>query len=323
MLSPLRVCLLTSLFLSSVSAAVIGQPATIAQDSEAQSDLEALQRLLQYVDPSALHAALHDYSQGKFKHGVFPEDRTAVEAVHRVNAPLATSIVALARRQDTNSSITVPVVTVTSVVTVTTTTSTATIVELSTSTDQTFPSTPSTTTPVSIAAPSTTLELPPASSTVVIAETNTVAVVASTTASVPLGPGPISTTKTLLTTTDAQGVTIISTVNGGVVTLSLPSQSAAPPAASTTAVLPNSITTVIYQTTTLPNGVQSTITAFTVIQASNTPIVTPSGTAGVGEGSGTSSATPGLQSGLAPQSRAWPWELVGALGGAIGVAMVL
>ncbi|KAL9039176.1 MAG: hypothetical protein Q9180_002690, partial [Flavoplaca navasiana] len=66
-------------------------------DKEASSDIEEFNKLLEQVDPDSLHAALHDYSPKKFKHGMFREDRTAVEAIHREQPSVASTIVAKAK----------------------------------------------------------------------------------------------------------------------------------------------------------------------------------------------------------------------------------
>lgn len=70
------------------------------QDAEAAADVEEFNKLLDQTDPPTLHAALHDYSPKKFKHGMFKEDRTAVEAIHKEEPSLASTIVAIAKRQD-------------------------------------------------------------------------------------------------------------------------------------------------------------------------------------------------------------------------------
>lgn len=57
------------------------------------------------VPDDRLHAALHSYNDGKFKHGIFPGDRPALEAVHRERAADATALVLLAKRQSTNTTI--------------------------------------------------------------------------------------------------------------------------------------------------------------------------------------------------------------------------
>ena len=89
-----------SLFLSLVTSSAIAHIADQAHtEREAQADLEEFERLLDQVDPPSLHAALHDYSPKKFTHGMFEKDRTAAEALHKEDASIASSIVALAKRQ--------------------------------------------------------------------------------------------------------------------------------------------------------------------------------------------------------------------------------
>ncbi|CAK7265321.1 hypothetical protein SEPCBS57363_001522 [Sporothrix epigloea] len=55
-------------------------------------------RLLEAVSPESLHDLLHEYLPDTYKHGVYPSEKKAMEAVHRANAALATNIVQLARR---------------------------------------------------------------------------------------------------------------------------------------------------------------------------------------------------------------------------------
>lgn len=69
------------------------------------------------------------------------------------------------------------------------------------------------------------------------------------------------------------------------------------------------------QTSTLPNGSKSVVTAVTVVAAGNTAVDTPSGTAGVGPT--TTAASPGLQTGEAVMTRRWGKEMVLVVGGAV------
>ncbi|CAK7239842.1 MAG: hypothetical protein STHCBS139747_001277 [Sporothrix thermara] len=62
-------------------------------------------RLLEAVSPESLHDLLHEYFPDTYKHGVYPSEKKALEAIHRANAALATSIVQLARR-DLNGTVT-------------------------------------------------------------------------------------------------------------------------------------------------------------------------------------------------------------------------
>ncbi|OIW29790.1 hypothetical protein CONLIGDRAFT_345322 [Coniochaeta ligniaria NRRL 30616] len=56
--------------------------------------------LLQAASPNSLHELLHKYFPERFKDGVWESDVSAVEAVRRVDASLAASIIQLARRAD-------------------------------------------------------------------------------------------------------------------------------------------------------------------------------------------------------------------------------
>lgn len=97
----LRSYLLPILFSSFVSAVAVSIDSQLDENElERQQDEAAFQRLLDLVDPPALHAALHDFSPKKFKHGAFHGDRVAVEAIHHDDPALATTIVSIARRQD-------------------------------------------------------------------------------------------------------------------------------------------------------------------------------------------------------------------------------
>ncbi|KAL0637962.1 hypothetical protein Q9L58_003040 [Maublancomyces gigas] len=94
------------------------------------------------VPDDRLHAALHSYNDGKFKHGIFPGDRTALEAVHRERAADATALVLLAKRQSTNT-------TISTTHTTTTTSSTTTRLSSSSSSSSTTTTTHTTTGPAS------------------------------------------------------------------------------------------------------------------------------------------------------------------------------
>ncbi|KAF8418970.1 hypothetical protein EV426DRAFT_300767 [Tirmania nivea] len=86
------------LALSLTSALSLANPVPQENDS--------FQALVRDADDTALHAALH--AKKEYKHGIFPHDRHALEAVHREHAEEALQIVkfALIRRQD-NSTTTV------------------------------------------------------------------------------------------------------------------------------------------------------------------------------------------------------------------------
>ena len=92
----------------------------IARISISSADRQRFQELLDSVDPSALHNVLHA-AEDKYRHGIFKEDRTAMEVVHEENAEVATSLVELAKRQAGNNTTTTVETTSNSVVDPTTT----------------------------------------------------------------------------------------------------------------------------------------------------------------------------------------------------------
>lgn len=64
--------------------------------AQTESETTNFHDLIANADPSAIHAALHETIDGKYKHGVFEADRQALEAVHRSSPTEATRIVQLA-----------------------------------------------------------------------------------------------------------------------------------------------------------------------------------------------------------------------------------
>ena len=261
---------------------------------EAQVDHETFQKLLAQVDAPALHAALHDFSPKKYIHGVFPEDRTAVEAIHIEEPGLATGIVKMAKLVKRQNNGTVTATTTPPDVTVT-------------------PSTPVPVGPgVSSSAAGESPSPGPSSSVVEVSSSVGAAITTS---------GPVSTDASfsssftpgqVITTTDSQGRTIVTTIGGAVVTLS-PSPTSSPGRQR------SSITSIIVQTSTLPNGEQSTITAVTVVGAGGEE---GTATAKVGA-SGASGGQPGLQTGEAVMTRGCGREMALVLGAAVGVAFML
>jgi hypothetical protein len=112
------------------------------QDSHSDARATSFQELLNSVSDPSLHYVLTNVYK-KYKQGVFREDRMAMQAVHNDNAAIATSLVELARRQNTNvTSVTVAgsstadpvVVPTTKTATVTQTSGTDTVVVVNTET---------------------------------------------------------------------------------------------------------------------------------------------------------------------------------------------
>ncbi|KAL8852196.1 MAG: hypothetical protein Q9221_002906 [Calogaya cf. arnoldii] len=360
-------------------------------DKEALSDIEEFNRLLAEVDQQALHAALHNYSPKKFKHGMFKEDRTAVEAIHREQPSVASTIVAKAKRQDIPTNGTTPATTPAENPSPTTP-----LPENPSDTAEDVPQSPSNTasapeessgsddapeeSPTNAAStPQTNGDQSPSGSAVATPDaigpgqgstlegssgTSTVAVggspnqpvaTATSTSTSPDAPNsenseessqptsaedgdnptaassaftggstPSLTAGQVITTTNAEGITIISTIGGGYVTLSRSSNggSSSPATTSVRTTRRPSSTSVVLQTTTLPDGSQSTVTAVTVVPGD--AAATPSGEAGAQLGSTQEGGDPALQSGVgAVRLGSLGWEIVCLLGGAFGVAMMM
>ncbi|EHK98642.1 hypothetical protein M7I_5526 [Glarea lozoyensis 74030] len=64
----------------------------IARGNVPADELSKFQSLLDSIDPTHLHDVLHSHLKEKFKHGVFEEDKKALEAVHQEDREAATSL---------------------------------------------------------------------------------------------------------------------------------------------------------------------------------------------------------------------------------------
>ncbi|KAL8667543.1 MAG: hypothetical protein Q9168_007240 [Polycauliona sp. 1 TL-2023] len=327
-------------------------------DKEAASDIEEFSKLLEQVDPDSLHAALHDYSPKKFKHGMFKEDRTAVEAIHRDQPSVASTIVAKAKRQDipTNGTVSTPPADSPSPTTPdpsdTADAPGNTPTDAGPSPNPSAVATPdpigpvqgstlegpSTAPPVSVggspsqqpATATSTNTSPDAPDQTTSSGDNQENGQSTSSSAFTGGATPSLTAGQVVTTTNADGITIVSTIGGGYVTLSRSSSgggdSSSPATTSVRTSRRSSSTSVVLQTTTLPDGSQSTVTAVTVVPGSGDAGPTPTGEAGAGAGAGTSGSgsDPSLQSGVgAVRLGNLGWELVCLLGGAVGVAMMM
>ncbi|KAL8376420.1 hypothetical protein RB595_007485 [Gaeumannomyces hyphopodioides] len=80
----------------SAQAPLPGPAKDMASSTQTESPFACL---MDAVSPEALHEALHRYFPSRFKDGVYESDHSAMEAVHRANPPLATSLARIARRQ--------------------------------------------------------------------------------------------------------------------------------------------------------------------------------------------------------------------------------
>lgn len=281
---------------------------------EAAPNAKTFQKLLNEVDPPALHLLLHEYSPKKFAHGMFREDRVAVEAIHREDPPLAESIVSLAKRQAITNG--------------TAQSSPTSLAAPSTTPDVLNPSADN---PNQI---SNTARVTPLASPAVSLISSTTSAPESATATSTTAPAPSSaapsitqssaktsssTAGQVFTITNSIGVLIVTTIGGGARTVASVSLTQITPSKiSTTTIIP-ARTSVAVQTSTLSNGSQSLVTQTTVFSASVLGS-TPAGTAGVQE-----SSTPAtsLQTGAAARTGSVMKEMLCLFGGALGVAVLV
>ncbi|KAK4692725.1 hypothetical protein P7C71_g4532, partial [Lecanoromycetidae sp. Uapishka_2] len=310
----LLVCHFLSLYLYvTIVSSTIPAPPNDKWDDE--KDAAAFKNLLAQVDSPSLHEALHSFSPKKFKHGMFQTDHTAVEFIHKEEPSLATSIINLAKHTSEDIKKDLKVKRQNNGTTTTTTPAAHLSVTpvppiasepLSTSASETPTSTTSTiSSNGSPVVGSTTSVVAGGSST-------TVPVTSASTGSISLTAGEV------ITTTNDVGAVIVSTVGGSARTISTV---AGHQSTSTNTQNAAAQTSVVVQTSTLPNGSKSVVTAVTVVKGGNSVSETPSGSAGVP--SGTTTGSPGLQTGEAVMSRGWGKEMVLVVGGAVVVAGML
>lgn len=290
-------------------------------ERDGASDVEVLQRLLNQADPPALHSLLHEYSPKEFKHGMFMEDRIAIEAIHRDDPPLAASIVSLAKRQGNNVTVSTPAAPSVPA-------SSTTLVEPSPSNSN---SGQVITTPRPDETSATSTKGSGTASPSVTSTNNQQSTPTdeSASASATSSDGTESSSHpagSVFTITNTNGVVIVTTADGGASTITTASVS--PSAAKSGSTITTSTissksshTSTIIQTSTLPNGSHSTVTFITVVPETEGP--TPTGSAGVTGGSGTATTSPGLQTGVAVRTGSVWKEMLCVFGGAVGVAMLM
>jgi len=171
------------------------QPPTI-EDLSAKE----FQELLDSVEPASLHEVLHKHLKEKYQHGVYQEDKTAMEVVHQQDAEVAQSLVELAKRQAGSTNGTVATVTPSSTVVVTSSqattstlppSSTVVLQPTSSSAPPATPSTSATSVPASSTSPSASSQRASTSTapTQIVSSTSNVVSVSSSTA------GPKTSTK--------------------------------------------------------------------------------------------------------------------------------
>ncbi|KAL5317713.1 hypothetical protein ACEPPN_014811 [Leptodophora sp. 'Broadleaf-Isolate-01'] len=268
----------------------------IARMSISAADRQRFQELLNSVDPKALHNVLHA-AEGKYQHGIFTEDKAAMEVVHEENAEVATSLVELAKRQTGNSSTTTTDTTVVVVDPTTTpgTTSQTPTVDPTTSETSQAPPTTSPTNPPTVAPTPTTSENPTTPATQPSVEPTTQPTTAQTTA--PTTTRAPATAAPTPSTSAGQSTNVRSSST-------LATETSADDNPTTTSA--RSVTQQTIYTTTLANGAVQTVTQVTVVagQADQTG----------GSSTRTSTAKGSLQTNAASIKNVGMNGLLGALG---------
>ncbi|KAI1849438.1 hypothetical protein JX266_004933 [Neoarthrinium moseri] len=190
-------CVAFGLATASVSNGESGNEGGEAQSILGQED-SSLAKLFSSASPEAIHRLLHSYFPDTFKHGVYPSDESAVEALYSSDAALATSLVELAKRQNasssTDSGTTVSTTVIDSTTAVTTTTkepTTSPTTQAPTTTTQTTPTTAPTTTqePTTTQKPTTVAPTTTTATSVVTTPTTTTTKATSNTAASTTTPG--------------------------------------------------------------------------------------------------------------------------------------
>ena len=123
-----------------------------SQDSPSGARDTSFQELLNSVSDASLHDVLISVYQ-KYRHGVFMEDRTAMQAVHDDDAAMATSLIELARRQNPNVTSVAASVSSMATVVVVPTTETDTVIQTSGTDTVVVVNTQTTVTPIQTTVP--------------------------------------------------------------------------------------------------------------------------------------------------------------------------
>ncbi|KAK0109649.1 hypothetical protein ONS95_002330 [Cadophora gregata] len=276
----------------------------IARVSISSADRQRFQELLNSVDSSALHNVLH-VAEDKYRHGIFKEDRTAMEVVHQENAEVAISLVELAKRQAGSNTTTTTETTSNSVAEPTTTPSTTssppTVVPTTSETSQPPPPPPTTsprTTPPAVDPTPTTSDTPTTPPSAQPTTQPTASTTQQPTTGVPTTAAPPPSTSAGQST----NVRPSSTLTTDASTDDTPTTTSA-----------RSVTQQTIYTTTLANGAVETVTRVTVVagQADQTD----------GSPARTSTAKGSLQTNGASIKTLGMSGLVGALGMVVAGAL--
>lgn len=298
--------------------------------------------LLEALPEESIHVALQENLHPKYQDGIYEHDKSALEAVHSDDPPLATRLLAVAaldliKRQNVSA----PTTTTSTTETITTTDSQGQTVTSETTVPAPPPSTSSTpviipvtlssTDPAGSVVVSTTSAIAAASTSVAvpITTTNANGQTITTSSSVPavvvvsngvtsLSPVPVYTPAPTpsnglydITTTDQYGNTVVlSNVHSGEVLTTTDAKGST----FITTFTPGGgrVSSLVLETTTLPNGQESTITSFAVASGAVTTSTGPAG----------ASNSPHLQNGVAIPRRVGKY-VVALIGGAVGAVIML
>jgi len=312
-------------------ACVLSQSRPEPSDVEPSSDhREQFLELLEALPEESIHAALHKNLHPKYQDGVYEHDKAALEAVHSVNAPLATRVLAVAALDlikranvsvpSTSSAADPPSDPTTADPPAASSSAAVVVPVVISTTDSNGNVVASTTSAVAVASVSVVVSVTTtnaAGSTIVVSSTVPAAIVVSNgvTATTPVSiytPPSIPTASSGLydvTTTDKLGNTVVlSSVTSGQVLTTTDGRGQT----FVTTFTPGGgrVSSLVLITTTLPDGQKSTITSFAVASAV---------TSGA-DASGTSN--PKLQTGAAVH-RMVERQGLALVGGVIGAAMLL
>jgi len=315
-----RQILLSLSLATSAFSQINPEPSDLSVDRHAE-----FRELLEALPEQSIHAALQDHLHPKYRDGVYEHDKSALEAVHSDNPPLATRLLAVAaldliKRQNgsaptststTNADTTPPPSTsstpVVVPVTVSSTNSAGSVV-VSTSSAVAAAST-------SVVVPITTTN---AQGQTITTSSNVPAVVVVSNGVASLSPVPVYTPATTpsngvydVTTTDQFGNTVVlSSVHSGQTVTTTDAKGST----FVTTFTPGGghVSSLVLETTTLSNGKKSTITSFAPATGGGATQTGPAG----------SSGSPHLQNGAPVQKRVSK-PAVALIGGVVGAAILL
>ncbi|CCC10042.1 unnamed protein product [Sordaria macrospora k-hell] len=259
------------------------------REGHASPQNENFQSMVDAASTDSLHNILHKTFPGRFQHGVWESEKQAIEAVHRDNAPLATAILRMAKRDDSNTTI----ASTSQQPTPSSTSSSAQVTPSSSSAPPVVSSSSSEPAPE----PSTTSQAPPP----IITTTSTTSIKSTSSSPQPSPSSTVSST-TLTTTSKARPQTVE------------PPKTTEQPQQPEEPMTPSSM--VIVQTlTSTSDGVEIVVTQTSTVRVDPTPTA----------GTGAAKASPSLQnagSALQPSGR-WLMIVEAVVLGALLIFFVL